>query len=90
MPLVPMTRLLAHALENRYAVGYFESWNLESLLAIRDAAERTRSPVIIGFNGKFLGNKARKVKEDIRMYGGLGAGCGQGFDCSDVLYPERG
>jgi ketose-bisphosphate aldolase len=68
-----MTKLLAHARENRYAVGYFESWNLESLLAVKDAAERTGSPVIIGFNGKFLGNRARRVREDVRSYARLGA-----------------
>ncbi len=72
MPLVPVTKLLAHARENRYAIGYFESWNLESLLAVRDAAERTGSPVIIGFNGKFLGNKARRVRENMWTYAGLG------------------
>ena len=37
-----------------YAVGYFESWNLESLQGVIDAAEQTRSPIIIGFNGEFL------------------------------------
>jgi fructose-bisphosphate aldolase class II len=73
MPLVPMTKLLAHARENRYAVGYFESWNLESLLAVKDAAEKADSPVIIGFNGRFLGNQARRVREDVRVYGRLGA-----------------
>ncbi len=73
MPLVPMTQLLAHARKNRFAVGYFESWNLESLLAVKDAAEQAGSPVIIGFNGRFLGNRARRVREDMRHYGRLGA-----------------
>lgn len=72
MPLVPLTRVLQHALKNNYAVGYFESWNLESLLAVKDAAERTGSPVIIGFNGKFLGNKNRRVRENVYHYGSLG------------------
>lgn len=66
-----MNHLLKHALENRYAVGYFESWNLESLLAVVDAAEKTNSPVIIGFNGAFLGNDERNVEENIYHYGGL-------------------
>jgi ketose-bisphosphate aldolase len=69
---VPLTVLLAHAREHGYAVGYFESWNLESLLAVKDAAEAARSPVIIGFNGGFLGNRNRRVAENIQIYGGLG------------------
>jgi ketose-bisphosphate aldolase len=72
MPLVDMRKLLAHAREHHYAAGYFEAWNLESLLAVKDAAEATGSPAIIGFNGKFLGNPARRVREDIRVYGALG------------------
>jgi ketose-bisphosphate aldolase len=72
MPLVRMTTLLRHAREHGYAVGYFESWNLESLLAVKDAAERMHSPVIIGFNGGFLGRSDRRVKEDIGIYGNLG------------------
>jgi ketose-bisphosphate aldolase len=67
-----MTNLLRHALDHGYAVGYFEAWNLESLLAVKDAAEQTGSPVIIGFNGKFLGNTRRRVKENIAHYGSLG------------------
>ncbi len=67
-----MTVLLRHARERGYAVGYFESWNLESLLAVKDAAEEARSPVIIGFNGGFLGNRKRKHAENIHIYGRLG------------------
>ncbi len=67
-----MGKLLRHAQENKYAVGYFESWNLESLLAVKDAAEQAGSPAIIGFNGGFLGNSKRKVAESIRIYGALG------------------
>lgn len=66
-----MNDLLRHAADNAYAVGYFESWNLESLLAVVDAAEKTTSPVIIGFNGTFLGNPVRPVAENIYHYGGL-------------------
>ena len=36
MPLTPMRDLLRHAEEHRYAVGYFEAWNPESLLAVKD------------------------------------------------------
>lgn len=72
MPLVTMRSLLRHARANQYAVGYFEAWNMESLLAVIDAAEQTSSPVIIGFGGQFLGSKKRKVKENIFHYGSLG------------------
>ncbi len=42
MPLVGFRELMDEAERGGYAVGYFESWNLESLLAVADAAERTR------------------------------------------------
>jgi ketose-bisphosphate aldolase len=67
-----MSSLLRNALDGGYAVGYFEAWNLESLLAVKDAAVQAESPVIIGFNGKFLGNRRRRVKENINHYGSLG------------------
>ena len=54
-----------------YAVGYFESWNLESLQGVVDAAEQTRSPVIIGFNGEFLVAAAAGPRA-IGLYGALG------------------
>jgi fructose/tagatose bisphosphate aldolase len=56
----------------RYALGYFESWNLESLQGVIDAAERTRSPTIIGFNGEFLSQRAGVTLEDLRLYAALG------------------
>jgi fructose/tagatose bisphosphate aldolase len=46
----------------RYAVGYFESWNLESMEAVINAAEEERSPVIIGFNGSLLTKHKRKLE----------------------------
>src|SRR5437867_2161792 len=51
MPLVGFQELIDEAERGGYAVGYFESWSLESLLAVADAAERTGSPVILGFSG---------------------------------------
>ena len=59
MALVSMKRLMNHALTNKYAVGYFEAWNMDSILAVVDAAEKTDSPVIIGFGGQFIGSKKR-------------------------------
>jgi ketose-bisphosphate aldolase len=55
-----------------YALGYFESWNLESLQGVLDAAEQTRSPVIIGFNGEFLSRPDRRAAERLVLYGVLG------------------
>ena len=37
------------ALGKKYAVGYFEAWNQDSLEAILSAGEETNSPIIIGF-----------------------------------------
>lgn len=51
MPLAPLPELLAHASKNKYAVGYFESWDVYSLQATITAAEASDSPVIIGIGG---------------------------------------
>jgi fructose-bisphosphate aldolase, class II len=72
MPLRPINELIRHAREHRYALGYFESWNLESLQGVLDAAEETRSPTIIGFNGGFLSHRKRKYVERLRCYSALG------------------
>jgi ketose-bisphosphate aldolase len=72
MPLTPISELTRHAREHRYALGYFESWNLESLQGVLDAAEETRSPIIIGFNGEFLSRPDRKIAERLQCYAGLG------------------
>jgi fructose/tagatose bisphosphate aldolase len=55
-----------------YAVGYFESWNLESLLAVADAAEAARSPVILGFSGIALPHPDRAHPEHLEDYAALG------------------
>jgi ketose-bisphosphate aldolase len=71
MPLAPISTMLDRALREGYAIGYFESWNLESLQGIVDAAEESRSPVILGFNGAFLSDP-RPVPERLAVYGALG------------------
>ena len=43
MPLESISRLMADCQEGGYAIGYFESWNLESLQGVLDAAEQTRA-----------------------------------------------
>ena len=72
MPLKPVFDLVHDALEKKYALGYFESWNFESLQGVLDAAEQTRSPIIIGFNGDFMSRAGRRLPERLRCYAGLG------------------
>ena len=70
---VTFARLMEDAERRGYAVGYFESWNMESLLAVADAAEAVRSPVILGFSGISLPHPERAVKEHLADYFALGA-----------------
>lgn len=72
MPLVPVQELMRAALDGQYAVGYFESWNLESLLGTIDAAEAAQAPIIIGFNGEFMSDPHRIAPERLTWYGALG------------------
>jgi fructose-bisphosphate aldolase, class II len=72
MPLVSFRDLMSSAEQGGYAVGYFESWNLESLLAVADAAEATRSPVILGFSGLSLPDPSRVVKDKLEPYAAMG------------------
>jgi ketose-bisphosphate aldolase len=95
MPLTPISELVQNAREHRYAIGYFESWNLESLQGVLDAAEATRSPIIIGFNGEFLSHPDRRQSERLEWYAGLGKAAASaasvpcGFilnECSDDVW----
>jgi len=72
MPLESIDRLMHGCREGGYAVGYFESWNLESLQGVVDAAEMTRSPVILGFNGELLSREGRLAAETLSLYAALG------------------
>jgi ketose-bisphosphate aldolase len=72
MSLEPIGQIMRAARAQQYAVGYFESWNLDSLQGVIEAAERTRSPVIIGFNGEFLSERANATTDDVRLYAKLG------------------
>ena len=72
MPLEAVGPMLRRAVEEGYAVGYFESWNLESLQGVIDAAEQSRAPIIIGFNGDFLSRPDRLAQERLDWYGALG------------------
>lgn len=68
MSRVNVKEMLEHALANKYAVGYFESWNLESALAVVRAAENVKAPVIIGVCGTYIGEPKRKYKESLAVY----------------------
>jgi len=72
MPTVPFNQLMADAQQGGYAVGYFESWNLESLLAVADAADATRSPVVLGFSGIYLPHPQRVVSDPLSVYAAVG------------------
>ncbi|MFO0906995.1 MAG: class II fructose-bisphosphate aldolase [Isosphaeraceae bacterium] len=72
MPLEDVRRMIARAAAGGYALGYFESWNLESLQGVVDAAEETRSPTIVGFNGAFLTDPGRISRERLAWYAALG------------------
>lgn len=71
MSVIRCVDLLKHARANGYAVGYFEAWSLESLLAIVRAAESVRAPVMTGFCGEYLANPARRFKEELGLYGDI-------------------
>lgn len=68
MPVIPLTEMLAQARRGKYAVCYCESWNMESLQAVVEAAEECRAPVIAGFNGGFLGHPSRRKPERLSYY----------------------
>jgi fructose/tagatose bisphosphate aldolase len=72
MSLESIPRLIAGAQREGYAIGYFESWSLESLQGVIDAAEQTRSPVIIGFNGEWLADRAGASFGELKLYAALG------------------
>src|SRR5262249_19226556 len=72
MPLEAISDLLERARRGGYALGYFESWDLASLQGALDAAEETRSPTILGFNGEFLGHADRRAPERLALYAALG------------------
>ena len=68
MPLVGFNSMMHDAAKRGYALGYFESWNLESLLAVADAAETTHSPVILGFSGVYLPDVKRRVRDSLPVW----------------------
>ena len=49
-----MRELMADALKRVYAIGYFEAWDQYSLEAVLEAAEESKSPVILGIGGVMM------------------------------------
>jgi ketose-bisphosphate aldolase len=72
MPLEDVRVMVERARRGGYAIGYFESWNLESLQGVLDAAEEACSPIIIGFNGDSLSNPDRLAVEQLSIYAAMG------------------
>jgi len=64
-----MNELLVGAKAGGYSVCYCESWNLESLQAVIEAAEELRAPIVAGFNGGFLMHSERSRPERLAYYG---------------------
>lgn len=98
MSLESIDRLMKNAQRHNYAVGYFESWSFESVQGVIDAAEQTRSPVIIGFNGEWLAERAGASFEELALYAALGRAaaeqakvpCGFIFnECPNDAWVER-
>ncbi len=71
MPIVPLGSMIENARRERYGLCYCESWNLESLQAVIEAAEECRSPIIAGFNGGFLRHQSRSHPEKLAYYASL-------------------
>ncbi len=72
MPRVRFTQLMAEAEQGKYAVGYFECWNLESALAVADAAEAVGSPVLLGFSGIYLPRASGARRDFLSVYAAFG------------------
>jgi fructose/tagatose bisphosphate aldolase len=72
MALTKFNDLMRDAEKGLYAVGYFESWDLESLQAVADAAEALHSPVLLGFSGIYLHHPERLTRERLSVYAALG------------------
>jgi ketose-bisphosphate aldolase len=87
MPLEAIGKMMESARRGGYAVGYFESWNIESLQGVIDAAEATVSPVIIGFNGDFLSRPGRIAAERLSWYAALGVAAAKsaGVPCGFIF-----
>jgi fructose-bisphosphate aldolase class II len=76
VPVVPLPDLLEAAARGRYAVGYFESWDVYTLEATLAAAEAEQSPVIIGIGG-LSANHEWLSSVGVEVYGAVCAALGR-------------
>ena len=65
MPLTPFSQLMAAAEHGGYAFGYFEPWDVASMLAILRGAEAAHSPIVLGLSGIYL---PTALKMEIRHF----------------------
>lgn len=72
MTITHFNDLMAHAESEGYAIGYFECWSLESMMAVADAAEATQSPVLMGFSGIYLHHPDRVRSDALSVYCRMG------------------
>lgn len=63
--------LFEDAVKRKYALGFFETWDFESTLAVAKAAENKRSPVIIGFSGIYFSHPDRVYKNYFKTYASM-------------------
>lgn len=98
MSLDSIHDMMRRAQEERYAIGYFEGWNLESIEGVIDAAEQTRSPIIIGFNGDFMSHDGRRAASRLSVWAAMAKAaaessavpCGLVFnECSKIAWLEE-
>jgi fructose/tagatose bisphosphate aldolase len=85
VPLVPFQELMADAERKHYAVGYFECWDLASLLAVADAADALRSPVLLGFSGISLPHPERLAPEPLAVVAAMGREVGRALSVPCAL-----
>jgi fructose/tagatose bisphosphate aldolase len=55
-----------------YAVGCFETWSMDSLMAVADAAENMGSPVILGFTGSHAPDPSPAAREHLSQCAEIG------------------
>ena len=63
--------LFEDAARRKYALGFLETWDFESTLAVAKAAENKRSPVIIGFSGIYFSHPDRVYKNFFKTYASM-------------------
>src|SRR5262245_45181469 len=72
MPLVRFHELIADANREGYAVGCFETWSVDSLMTVADAAENMNSPVILGVSGSYTPHSSPHARDYLSRYAAIG------------------